>query len=253
MSSPELDPSDNKPIFEAEAVSFSADQNRTKTGIMARLRGYFLAGVLVITPLGLTIWFCLSLVQYFDEKIVPFIPARFNPETYFRTHLGLDWDIPGLGLVVLLLCLTMIGAIAKGVFGRWFVNKSEQLVNRMPLVRGLYKLLKQILETLLESKTQAFRKAVLVEYPRRDSWSIGFVTADPADSKLAKTIMKGEVNGNPDQELVAVFVPTTPNPTSGFLLFVPRMDLRPLDMPVEEAFKLLISVGIVSSEQKQKE
>ncbi|MFK7867087.1 MAG: DUF502 domain-containing protein [Alphaproteobacteria bacterium] len=215
---------------------------------MARIRLYFLAGILVLAPIGLTLWISISLVQYIDERIIPLIPKRFNPEIYISQHFGLDWGIPGLGVVVLLLGITLVGALAKGVLGKWVFLKSEQLMHKTPLVRPIYKMFKQILETILSNQAQAFRQAVMIEYPRKGCWSMGFVTSDPADPQLTKTAFGADHDAASSKEhLVAVFVPTTPNPTSGFLLFMPKSQIRNLDISVEEAFRLLISVGIVKT------
>ena len=226
----EQSPLDSKPL------------KATRPPVLARIRGYFLAGILVTAPITITIWFAWQLIEFIDEAVVPLIPRHLNPDTYLREALGFNIGLPGLGVIVLFVAITLIGAATAGFVGRWVVSLWERGLNRMPLIRGIYRVVKQLIETILTDQSQAFRKAILLEYPRKGLWSLGFVSADPADQRLAK--LTGE-------DLIAVFVPTTPNPTSGFLLFVPRADAHPLDMPVEEAFKLLISIGIVS-EQSQK-
>lgn len=204
-------------------------------GFFARIRAYFLAGVLVTAPLAITIALAVWIVTYIDDKIVPLIPARYNPDTYFREYLGVDFGVPGLGVVVLFVTITLIGAFAAGLVGRFVVGLGEKLLDSMPVIRSLYKLTKQIFQTVLQNQSNAFRKAVLVEYPRRGIWAVAFITADS----------EGEVQEKTRQETVNVFLPTTPNPTSGFLLMVPREDIIPLDMSVEDAVKLVISAGIV--------
>ncbi len=206
-----------------------------KRGLFARLRAYFLAGVLVTAPIAITIALAYWIITYIDDKIVPLIPARYNPDTYLREYLGIDFGLPGLGLVVLVVVITFIGAFTAGLVGRWTVRMGENLLHRMPIIRSLYKLTKQIFHTVLQNQSNAFRKAVLVEYPRKGLWAIAFLTADT----------RGEITEKLQRETVNVFLPTTPNPTSGFLLFVPREDLIVLDMPVEDAVKLVISAGIV--------
>ena len=201
-----------------------------KRGLMSRLRAYFLAGVLVTAPLGLTGLLSWWFIDFVDEKITPLIPDRYNPETY------LPFGIPGLGLLVLLIAVTLIGALTAGLIGRWLLQTGERVLNRMPVVRSIYSAIKQIFETVLAQQSNAFREAVLVEYPRRGIWAIGFITG---------TTM-GEVQNLTEEETVNIFLPTTPNPTSGFLLFVPKSDVVPLSMSVEEAVKMVISGGIVT-------
>ena len=201
-----------------------------KRGVMSRLRAYFLAGVLVTAPLGLTGLLSWWFIDFVDEKITPLIPDRYNPETY------LPFGIPGLGLLILLIAVTLIGALTAGLIGRWLLQTGERVINRMPVVRSIYSAIKQIFETVLAQQSNAFREAVLVEYPRRGIWAIGFITG---------TTM-GEVQNLTEEETVNIFLPTTPNPTSGFLLFVPKTDVVPLGMSVEEAVKMVISGGIVT-------
>ena len=201
-----------------------------KRGVMSRLRAYFLAGVLVTAPLGLTGLLSWWFIDFVDEKITPLIPDRYNPETY------LPFGIPGLGLLVLLIAVTLIGALTAGLIGRWLLQTGERALNRMPVVRSIYSAIKQIFETVLAQQSNAFREAVLVEYPRRGIWAIGFITGTT----------KGEVQNLTEEETVNIFLPTTPNPTSGFLLFVPKSDVVPLGMSVEEAVKMVISGGIVT-------
>jgi uncharacterized membrane protein len=204
-------------------------------GFFARLRAYFFAGVLVTAPIAITIALAVWIIGYIDDQIVPLIPQRYNPDTYFQDYLGVDFGLPGLGVVVLIIAITLIGAFTAGLVGRWIVRFGEKLLHRMPIIRSLYKLTKQIFQTVLQNKSNAFRQAVLVEYPRPGLWAIAFVTAET----------QGELRDMLQRETVNVFLPTTPNPTSGFLLFVPKKDIKVLNMPVEDAVKLVISAGIV--------
>jgi len=201
-----------------------------KRTFLGRLRGYFLAGILVTAPLGVTALLAWWIITFIDESVTPLIPAQYNPETY------LPFSLPGLGLVVLVIFLTLIGALTAGFLGRWLVHTGERILNRMPVIRSVYSAVKQIFETVLAQQSNAFREAVLVEYPRRGIWAIGFITGTT----------KGEVQNLTEETTVNIFLPTTPNPTSGFLLFVPREDVVPLDMSVEEAVKMVISGGIVT-------
>ncbi|NQV56018.1 MAG: DUF502 domain-containing protein [Rhodospirillales bacterium] len=199
-------------------------------GFGARLRGYFFAGLLVTAPLGITAYLAWIFISFMDRTVTHLIPAHYNPETY------LTFTIPGLGLVIVLIVLTLIGALTAGLIGRWVIRTGERVLNRMPVVRSIYSATKQIFESVLAQQSSAFRDAVLIEYPRRGIWAIGFITG----------VTKGEVQNLTEDETVNVFLPTTPNPTSGFLLFVPRQDVVHLDMSVEEAIKMVISGGIVT-------
>ncbi len=198
--------------------------------LFARLRAYFFAGVLVTAPIGITLYLAWLIIDLIDSQITPLIPERYNPETY------LPFSIPGLGLIVAMIVLTFIGAFAAGLIGRWMVSLSERMMARMPVVRNVHSALKQILETVLAKQSNAFRQVVLIEYPRRGIWAIGFITGD--------TI--GEVQNMTEDETVNVFLPTTPNPTSGFLLFLPRHECHVLGMTVEEGIKMVVSGGIVT-------
>jgi uncharacterized membrane protein len=197
--------------------------------MLTRLRNYLFAGIIVTAPIGLTIYLTLLVVEFIDARVIPLIPPRYNPETYL--HIGL----PGLGLIVMLLFLILVGFIAANVFGRILIRAGERIVNRMPVVRSVYSALKQIFETVLHQSSSAFRQVVLVEYPRRGIWAIAFLTSDT----------EGEVQRRTEDHVVSVFLPTTPNPTSGFLLLVPKDDLVYLDMSVEDAAKMIISGGVV--------
>ncbi len=207
----------------------AAEPPARRMGVGARLRAYFLTGVLVTAPIGITFYVAWAFITAVDRTVTPLIPGAYNPETY------LPFGLPGLGLVVVAVALTMVGALTAGFLGKFIVRTYERVLNRMPVIRGVYSALKQIFETVLAQKSNAFREAVLLEYPRPGIWTIGFLTGEPA-RELAQIL------GN---EVVNVFVPTTPNPTSGFLLFVPRKDVTPLAMSVDDAIKLVISGGIV--------
>lgn len=198
--------------------------------VAARLRAYFLTGILVIAPISITILLTWLFIDFVDQKVTPLIPTAYNPETY------LPFTLPGLGLLIVIVVLTLVGMLTAGIVGKLLVRISESIMARMPVVSGIYSAVKQIFETVLAQKSQAFREAVLVEYPRRGIWAIGFVSGTT----------QGEVQNLTEEECVNIFLPTTPNPTSGFLLFVPRSDLIPLSMTVEQAVKMVISGGIVT-------
>lgn len=198
-------------------------------GILARLRNYFFAGIAITAPLGLTLYLVVALVNGVDWIFYRLLPEQYAPEHY------LHFDIPGLGLVFVVLLLTLIGWLTAGILGRGWILLTEGILNRMPVVRGLYGALKEIVEAVLGKKSKAFRKVVLVEYPRKGMWSLGFLTGDT----------QGETQRLLQGQMLNIFIPTTPNPTSGFLIFVPREDTHILDMTVEEGFKKIMSAGII--------
>ncbi len=199
-------------------------------GLLGRLRNYFVAGMLVTAPAGITVWLAWNVVGAIDQQVVPLIPARYNPETY------LPFSIPGIGVLITIVFLILVGMLTAGFVGRVLVGLGERLVHRMPVVRNVYGALKQIFETVMSQSSGAFRQVVLFEYPRRGSWAIGFITGRT----------EGEVQNVTEEEVVNVFLPTTPNPTSGYLLFIPRSELVLLDMTVEEGIKMVVSGGIVT-------
>ena len=192
----------------------------------ARLRNYLLTGILVTAPITITVWISWQILKFFEAMARHLIPPSLYP----------DIAIPGLGLIVVFLGLIVIGALTAGLVGRLFVKTSERILGRMPVVRSVYSAIKQILETVLAQRATAFRQVVLVEYPRKNIWAVGFVSGPT----------KGEIQRELARDLVNVFLPTTPNPTSGFLLFVPKDDVRPLAMTIEEGIKLVVSGGIVT-------
>jgi uncharacterized membrane protein len=203
---------------------------RSRMSFSQRLRTYMFAGILVTAPIFITFYLAWLFITFVDSKINPLIPAKYNPETY------LPFAVPGLGLLVLIVGLMLVGALTAGFFGRMWMRLSERVLGQMPVIRNVYSAVKQILETVLAQQSNAFREAVLIEYPRRGIWAIGFLTGST----------KGEVQNLTEEECINVFLPTTPNPTSGFLLFVPKKDLIPLSMSVEDAIKMVISGGIVT-------
>jgi uncharacterized membrane protein len=202
----------------------------------ARLRAYFLTGVIVTGPIGVTMFLVWQFISFVDQRVGGLLPERYNPETY------LPFSLPGLGLLLVILFLILVGMLTAGLAGRSLVRLGESLLSRMPVVRSVYATLKQIFETVLAQSSRSFREVVLIEYPRRGLGAIGFVTGST----------QGEVQSHSDEELVNVFLPTTPNPTSGFLLFVPKKDLIHLDMTIEQGIKLVISGGIVAPSQNGK-
>lgn len=211
------------------------DHTPHRRGRFAALRGNFFTGLIVIAPIGLTIWLIWSVVGIIDSWVLPFVPNAYNPAVFIARYFNIQVDIRGIGVVFFLLFTVIIGWLAKGFIGRFLLKWSEQLVHSLPVVRSIYGGLKQITETVLAQGSSSFDKACLIEYPRKGIWAIAFVSTDA----------KGEIAGRFDEPVVSVFMPTTPNPTSGFLLFVPRADITILDMTVEDAAKLVISAGLV--------
>lgn len=195
-----------------------------------RLRNYFLTGLVVAAPIGITGYLTWLFITSVDQWVTPLIPAAYNPETY------LPFSIPGLGVVIVAAFLVLLGALTANFFGRALIRWGERILDAMPVVRSIYGTLKQIFETVTSHSAASFRDVVLVEYPRKGLWAIAFVSSET----------KGEIRHRLDQEMVNVFLPTTPNPTSGYLLFVPKKDVVYLDMTVEEGVKYVISAGLVT-------
>lgn len=231
-----------KPAAAGSGMSQTLDETHeaareSHIGFAARLRNYFIAGILVTAPIGLTIYLVWLIVGVVDGWVTPLIPPRYNPNTY------LPFGIPGIGLVVAIVGLILIGALTSNLLGRLFLRTSDRILARVPVVRGLYSAIKQLTETIFGKQSAAFRQVVLIEYPRRGIWGLAFITG----------VTEGEVQELTDTEVVNIFVPTTPNPTSGFLLFIPKRDVVVLNMTVEEGIKMVISGGIVSPPDRRPE
>jgi uncharacterized membrane protein len=212
-----------------------------KRGLLGRFRGNFLTGLVVIAPVGLTIWLIWSVVGWIDGFVLPLVPLKYHPDRLIQDFLGLDpllqINVRGIGVIIFLLFTVLVGFVAKGIIGRSLIRFAESLVERTPVVRSIYSGIKQISETIFAQSETSFETACLIEYPRKGIWAIGFIS----------TTAKGEIatkSGGEDQ-MMSVFLPTTPNPTSGFLLFVPKSDVIELDMSVEDSAKLVISAGLV--------
>lgn len=198
--------------------------------LLQRLRNNFLTGLVVVAPIILTIYVIYLIVGFIDTRVTPLIPTRYHPENL----LGVN--IFGFGVIIFVVFTTVVGMLTKGLFGRQMVRFGEGLVERTPVVRSIYNAVKQIVETIFSQSQSSFQKACLVEYPRKGIWAVAFVSTE------AKGELPGKMSEN---DALSVFLPTTPNPTSGFLLFVPRRDVVILDMSVEEAAKMVISAGLV--------
>ncbi|NND49246.1 MAG: DUF502 domain-containing protein [Rhizobiales bacterium] len=235
---PEGDGGDQKPLIEQLRSAVGAPR-RHKAPLGARLRSYFLTGLVIAAPISITVYVTWWFIRAVDTWFKPLLPAQYDPDTY------LPFTIPGVGLVLALFSLTVLGALAANLFGRTVVRYGEQVLDQMPVVRNVYRALKQIFETVLSQSNQSFRQVGLIEYPRKGLWALVFISTET----------RGEVaeRADGDGDMLSVFLPTTPNPTSGFLLFVPRGDIKILDMSVEEAAKLVISAGLVIPGEKAEE
>lgn len=210
---------------------------RERTAFMklgAKIRAYLFTGILVTAPVAITFYMAYKFIFWIDAMVGKMIPPKVHE--YFRDII--PFTIPGLGLVILIIALILVGMFAAGFLGKFFMRLGEWIVYKLPLISSVYSLLKQVFETFLSTQNQAFNKVVLLEYPRKGLWILGLVSSDT----------KGEVMKKLDKPMINVFIPTTPNPTSGFLIFVPKEDTIELDMSVEEGIKFIISGGLVEPE-----
>lgn len=208
-----------------------------RASFLSNLRANFLTGMIVVAPVFFTAYLMWWFVGLIDSFVLPLVPERYQPEPY----LGID--IKGYGVIVFLLFTLFVGSMAKGFMGRAVLQWAERMVDRMPIVRSVYNALKQIAETVLSQSNSSFERACLVQYPRKGIWAVAFVSTETKGEVLAK------VPG--DEKFLSIFLPTTPNPTSGFLLFVPESDVILLDMDVEAAAKLVISAGLINPPSKE--
>ncbi len=203
---------------------------------MKRLRRYIVAGILVWLPIGVTIFMLRILVGLLDRTLV-LIPEKYQPEQF------LGFAIPGLGIVLTIVVLLVTGVLAANIVGRSMVNLWESMLHRIPVVRSVYSAAKNFAELVFSDSSQSFKKVLLIEYPRKGLYSLAFQTS----SEL------GEVQGRTGEDVVCTFVPTTPNPTSGFIIIVPRKDVIELDMDIDEALKMVISLGVVVPTWREKD
>ena len=207
-----------------------------RRSLIASLRTNFLTGLIVVAPVGITIYLAWTLITLVDAAVVPLLPEVYNPRTW------VEYDIPGFGLFIFLVFTTIVGYFTKNLFGRQIIRIGEGWLDNIPIIRSIYNALKQIVETILSQSNASFQNACLVEYPRKGIWAVAFVSTQTRGEIIQKV--------GPGS-MTSVFLPTTPNPTSGFLLFVPTEDVVLLDMSVEEAAKLVISAGLVTPPTKE--
>ena len=211
--------------------------------VFRRLRSYFLGGVLVTAPIGITIYLTWLFLRFIDAKVTALIPAQLNPFLYWPDGVpGLELFKALASLILVIAFFVLVGWFVRNFFGRLLYRISEYIVHRMPVISQLYGTIKQIFETVMTDQSKAFREVVMFQYPREGIWTMGFVTA-PALKEIGR-------NANAD-DMVNVFLPTTPSPTNGILLFIPRKELVVMNITVEDAFKMVLSSGILAAEKSK--
>ncbi len=230
---------DEQAGLKAGLAKLALDETPEDLRTGARLRNYFLTGLVVVGPVSITLYIAWNFITMVDAWVKPYVPRLYNPDSY------LPFPVPGVGLVFAVVLLTLIGALAANLLGRSLISAGEMMLGRTPIVRNVYRGLKQIFESVVTatSPSQAFQKVALMEFPSKGIWSIVFVTGDAA-REISKEV--------PGQDLVSVFMPTGMLPPSGFVCFVPRKDVLPMRMSVEDAAKIIISAGMVNPETQAK-
>jgi uncharacterized membrane protein len=211
---------------------------RAKSSARFRLRNYFLTGLVVAGPLTITLYITWWFITWVDGWVKPLVPAAYLPETY------LPFPIPGFGVVIAFTGLTLLGFLTANLVGKTLLNLGEVVLNRMPVVRGIYKGTKQVFETIFSTNGTSFRKVGLVEFPVKGTWSIVFISTPAGPDLTERLPAAGEYMG--------VFLPCTPNPTTGFFFFLPRRDVIELSMSVDDAAKLVMSAGMIQSDESQR-
>lgn len=210
------------------------DPKPRRVSLWAWLRGRFLAGMVIAAPIAITFFVLQFLINFIDNRVKPLLPPVIQPETYT------NYAIPGFGVVVMVITLTILGAIATNLIGRSVISAADRILSRIPLVRNVYAAFKQLTEVLASNQQASYDRVVLIEYPKAGTWCIGFVASKA----------KGEIHHNLGDEFIGVFVPTTPNPTSGFLMYVNEFECIDLDMSIEEGAKMILSAGLIVPEKQ---
>ena len=227
---------------------------RRSGSILGALRNNLLAGLIVIAPVGMTVWLVWSLLGWVDSFVWPFVPAAYHPDAIVNRILGNapgspQWvvvNIRGVGVVIFVIFTVLVGWVTKGLIGRSLISWGEDLVGRLPFVRSIYSALKQLAESIFSQDDAKFDRMCLVQFPRENTWSVGFIAPPP----------KGEIHSRldalwPGDPVVAVYLPSTPNPTTGYLMWCRKSEIIELDMGVEDAAKLVISAGLVYPGDRQ--
>ena len=227
----DLAPQEHDRIMEEPIIQPGRDEAPPHQSIMARFRNYFLTGLIVTGPIAITIWLIWSFINWVDALVRPLIPPGFRMENY------LPANIPGSGLVIAIIGLTLIGFLAANLVGRTLFDLGEMILNRMPIVRAIYRSLKQVFETLFSGNGSSFRRVGLVEFPAPGMWSIVLISQPP--SQDISTHLPGT------EEHISVFLPCSPNPTTGFFFYVPKSKVIEVEMTAEDAATLIMSAGVV--------
>lgn len=204
--------------------------------MMAKLRKWFFAGLLVLVPLGITIWLLEWAISSLDKTLL-LLPKAWHPDTVFPVH------IPGFGVILTMTVLLLVGAVVSNFLGKRLIGWWDALLGRIPVVRSIYSSVKQVSDTLFSENGNAFRQAVLVQWPREGTWTIGFVTGVPSGDVL------GALQNGAADEFLSVYVPTTPNPTSGYMMMFKKSEVKDLAMSVDAALKYVVSMGVVAPAQ----
>ena len=210
------------------------DPKPKRLSLWAWLRGRFLAGMVIAAPIAITFFVLQFLINFIDNRVKPLLPPVIQPETYT------NYAIPGFGVVVMVITLTILGAIATNLIGRSVISAADRILSRIPLVRNVYAAFKQLTDVLASNQQASYDRVVLIEYPKSGTWCIGFVASKA----------KGEIRHSLGDEFIGVFVPTTPNPTSGFLMYVKETECIDLDMSIEEGAKMILSAGLIVPEKQ---
>ncbi|WP_300378951.1 DUF502 domain-containing protein [Henriciella sp.] len=226
----------NKPRQD-DANDLMNPQPKQKPSLWAWLRARFLAGMVIAAPIAVTFYVLQFLINFIDNRVKPLLPPLLQPETYT------NYAVPGFGVLVMIIALTILGAVATNLIGRSIIRTADRILSGVPIVRNVYAAFKQLTDVIANNQQSSYDRVVLIEYPKLGSWCIGFVSSNA----------KGEIRTRLSSEYIGVFVPTTPNPTSGFLMYVKETECIELDMSIEEGAKMILSAGLVVPEHVPEE
>jgi uncharacterized membrane protein len=233
----DADPNEGSPEGEDQLRQLViAGQEPASSHFGAKLRGYFLTGLIIVGPVAITLYVMWWLITQIDGWVKPLIPSQYLPEHY------LPFTVPGVGLIFAIIGLIIIGALTANLFGRTIVSYGEMMLDRMPVVRGVYRLLKQIFQTIFSNTGHSFKRVGVIEFPRKGLYALVFVSGD-APPEVERKMGQGE-------RLMTVFMPNAPNPTTGFVVFMPEKDVTLLDMSIEDGAKMVVSAGLVRPQEK---